>query len=175
MKILLLVVLSIVGLLVLLVGVAAAIGSQLPVSHTATRSIVIRKSCEEVYKVIRDVGNAPSWRPDVKSVELLGTPRGKLNYREHGSQGDVTYELDEDIPNQRMVTRIVDRDLGYTGSWTFVLSPENGATRVGITENGEVSNVMFRFMSRYVFGHTATIDGYLNALAKHFGEAAKPA
>ena len=173
MKILLLVVISIVGLLALLIGVAAAIGSQLPVSHTATRSIVIRKSSEEVYKVIHDVGDAPSWRPDVKSVDLLGTPGGKLNYREHGSQGDVTYELDEDIANQRMVTRIVDRDLGYSGSWTFVLTPENGGTRVAITEKGEVSNLMFRFMSRYVFGHTATIDGYLNALAKHFEETPK--
>jgi hypothetical protein len=33
---------------------------------------------------------------------------------------------------------------------------------------------MFRFMSRYVFGHTATMDGVLTALAKHFGESAVP-
>ena len=47
---------------------------------------------------------------------------------------------------------------------------ENGGTQVKITEEGDVSNVLFRFMSRYVFGHTATIDSYLAAIARHFGE-----
>jgi hypothetical protein len=41
-----------------------------------------------------------------------------------------------------------------------------------IREDGEVSNVIFRFMSRYVFGQTSTIDSYLTSLAKHFGEEA---
>jgi len=69
-----------------------------------------------------------------------------------------------------MVTRIRDTDLGYSGQWTYTLVPENGGTRVTITEDGEVSNVLFRFMSRYVFGMASTIDTYLRSLAKHFGE-----
>ena len=76
----------------------------------------------------------------------------------------------EDVPGQRMVTRIRDTDLGYAGQWTYLFTAENGGTRVTIREDGEVSNVLFRFMSRYVFGHTATIDSYLTSLAKHFGE-----
>jgi hypothetical protein len=107
----------------------------------------------------------------VKSVELLGQPNGKLNFREHGKQGDVTYELAEDVPEQKIVTRIIDENLGYSGSWTTELTPENGGTKVTVTENGKVTNVLFRFMSRYVFGHTASIDGYLQSLAKHFGES----
>jgi hypothetical protein len=55
-----------------------------------------------------------------------------------------------------------------------MFTPENGGTRVTIREDGEVSNVIFRFMSRYVFGQTATMDGYLNSLAKRFGEEATP-
>ncbi len=27
-----------------------------------------------------------------------------------------------------------------------------------VTENGEVDNPLFRFLSRYVFGHTGTMD-----------------
>jgi len=30
-----------------------------------------------------------------------------------------------------------------------------------------VTNVVFRFMSRFVIGHTATIDAYLRALEKN--------
>ena len=82
----------------------------------------------------------------------------------------MNYELVEDVPTSRMVTRIRDTDLGYAGQWTYEFAPENGGTLVTITENGEVSNVIFRFMSRYVFGQTATIDSYLSSLAKHFGE-----
>jgi uncharacterized membrane protein len=173
MKTILIVIISLVSLLGLLIGIAALIGSHLPIAHVATRSILVHRPSDDVYKLVRDVGKSPTWRSDVKSVELLGEPNGKLTYREHGSQGDVTYELSDDVPGQRTVTRIVDQDLGYSGTWTTVFTSEGDGTRVRITENGEVSNVMFRFMSRYIFGHTSTIDTYLTSLAKHFGEAAQ--
>jgi uncharacterized membrane protein len=174
MKVLIIVILVLVGVLALLLGLAALIGSRLPIAHVATRSLWLRKPSAEVYPRIRDFSQAPSWRTDVSSVELLGETNGKLRYREHGKQGDVTYELVEDVSGQRMVTRIVDQDLGYSGSWTIEFIPEHEGTRVRITENGDVSNVMFRFMSRYVFGHTSTIDAYLTSLAKHFGDDARP-
>ena len=170
MKIIVIVILSMVSVLALLGGVGALIGSRLPVSHMATRSMVLHRPAAELYKMVRDVKNSPSWRSDVKSVELLGDVNGKLNYRERGSQGEVTYELIEDVPNQKIVTRIPEQGLGYSGTWTTMFAPEEGGTRVTITENGEVSNVLFRFMSRYVFGHTSTIDGYLTSLAKAVGE-----
>ena len=41
---------------------------------------------------------------------------------------------------------------------------------VTITESCEVYNPIFRFMSRFVFGHSATIKRYLRDLGKKFGE-----
>ena len=73
-----------------------------------------------------------------------------------------------------MVTRITDTDLGYAGKWTYVFAAEGRDTRLTITEDGEVSNVIFRFLSRYAFGHTATIDAYLTNLGRHFGENVTP-
>ena len=164
---------SIIGVLVLIVGVMALIGSQLPRAHTASRSIVLRQTRPNVYAVIRDFKSAPTWRSGVKSIDVTETPGQKLRFLEHGSD-DVNYELTEDVPNQRMVTRILNTDLGYSGKWTYELTDEQGGTRVRITEDGDVSNVIFRFMSRYVFGHTSTMDAYLTALAKKFGETATP-
>jgi uncharacterized membrane protein len=172
MRILAITILCLAGALALLLGLVALIGSRLPLSHVATRSTWLRQPTEQIYRLIRDFSQAPSWRSDVSSVELLGETNGKLRYRERGKHGDVTYELVEDLAGQRIVTRIVDQDLGYSGSWTIELMPENGGTRVRITENGEVSNVMFRFMSRYIFGHTSTIETYLTSLTQHFGERA---
>lgn len=173
MRILAIAILGLVVVFGLLLGIVALIGSSLPVSHVATRSIWLRQPHEKVYGLIRDFHNASSWRSDVSSVEMLDETNGKVRYREHGKQGDVTYELVEDLNGQRIVTRIVDEDLGYSGSWTIDFVGENSGTRVRITENGEVPNVVFRFLSRYVFGHTSTIDAYLTSLANHFNEKAQ--
>jgi hypothetical protein len=174
MRLLIFIVAGVIGGLILLAGIVALIGSRLPRSHVASRSILLRKSPQEVYAVVRDFGSAPQWRSDVKQMEVETPPGGPVYFREVGKNGTINYELVEDVPAQRMVTRIRDTDLGYSGQWTYLFAPENGGTRVTIREDGEVSNVIFRFMSRYVFGQTATIDSYLTSLAKRFSEEAVP-
>jgi len=37
-----------------------------------------------------------------------------------------------------------------------------------------VTNPLFRFMSRFIIGHTATLDQYLRALGKKYGSDAAP-
>ena len=174
MRLLIFIVVGVIGGLILLVGIVALIGSRLPKAHVASRSILLRQSPQEVYAVVRDFGSAPQWRSDVKQMEVEAPQGGPVYFREVGKNGTVNYELVEDVPAQRMVTRIRDTDLGYSGQWTYLFAPENGGTRVTIREDGEVSNVLFRFMSRYVFGHTATMDSYLTSLAKRFGEETAP-
>jgi hypothetical protein len=168
MRLLIYILVAVLGGLILLVGIMALIGSRLPKNHVASRSIFLRKSPQDVYAVIRDFASTPKWRADVKQVDVEGASGGPVYFREVAKHGTVNYELIEDVPAQRMVTRIRDTDLGYAGQWTYTLAAENGGTRVTITEDGEVSNVLFRFMSRYVFGQTSTIDSYLTSLANHF-------
>ena len=170
MKLLIFIVVGIVGGVLLLAGVMALIGSMLPKAHVASRSILLHRSPQEVYAVVRDFSSAPKWRADVKRMEVE-TP---VYFREVGKHGTVNYELVEDVPAQRMVTRIRDTDLGYAGQWTYSFTPESSGTRVTIREDGEISNVLFRFMSRYIFGQTSTIDSYLTSLVKHFGEESAP-
>ena len=170
MKLLIIIVVSVIGGLVLLAGIMALIGSTLPKNHVASRSILLHRSPQEIYGLIRDFASAPKWRSDVKQIEI----ESPIYFREVGKNGTINFELAEDVPAQRMVTRIRDTDLGFGGQWTYTFAPENGGTRVTIREDGEVSNVLFRFMSRYVFGQTSTIDSYLTSLAKHFGEDAVP-
>ena len=174
MKLLIFIVVGIIAGLALLLGIVALIGSRLPKSHVASRSILLRQSPPDVYAVVRDFASATRWRSDLKRIDVDAQPGGPVYFREEAKHGTVNYELVEDVPAQRMVTRIRDTDLGYSGQWTYLLAPENGGTRVTIREDGEVSNVIFRFMSHYVFGQTSTIDSYLTSLAKHFGEQVQP-
>ena len=39
-----------------------------------------------------------------------------------------------------------------------------------IREDGGIYNPLFRFLARFVFGYSGTIDTYLKSLAKKFGE-----
>ena len=174
MKLLIFIVVGILAGLLVLAGIIALIGSRLPKSHVASRSILLHRSPQEVYTVVRDFDSAPKWRSDVKRIEVDAQPGHPVYFREEGKNGTINYELVEDVPGQRMVTRIRDTDLGFGGQWTYQFTPESEGTRVTIREDGEVSNVIFRFMSHYVFGQTATIDSYLNSLAAHFGENATP-
>jgi len=138
------------------------IGALLPRQHTASRSIVLANSPAEVYATITNFAAAPSWRKDVQSVQILSPTR----FRETGKHHAITYDVLEQTPT-RLVTRIADQNLGYSGTWTYSLTPEGQGTRLEIREDGEVSNLLFRFASRYVIGHTATIDKYLAALQAH--------
>src|SRR5688500_16251882 len=106
MKLAIYIVVGVVGGLVVLVGIMALIGSTLPKAHVASRSILLRKSPQDVYAVVRDFGSAPKWQSDLKQIEVEAPPGGPVYFREVGKNGTINFELVEDVPAQRMVTRI---------------------------------------------------------------------
>ncbi len=162
------VVLVILGVFVLAVVVVVAIGYALPVGHVASRQVILQQPPDRVFAALTDVERFPAWRSDVKTVDVLSIESSK-RWREHGANGDIAFELVESQPPTRLVTRIADTDLAFGGSWTYELVPEGSGTRLTITERGEVYNPVFRFMSRFIFGHTATIEQFLADLKKQQG------
>jgi len=128
----------------------------LPVAHTAERSAEISAPPERIWAVLTDVRAFPAWRPDVTSVE----PLPDQSWRETGKHGAITYRVTAAEPPSRLVVRIVDRSLPFGGEWEYRVAPG----RVTIIERGEIYNLFFRFMSRFVFGYTRTIEAYLWAL-----------
>ena len=167
-------ILLIVVFVFIIVGVVLIIGALLPKNHVVSRQVILHRSPDETYRTVRDFSAAPSWRPDVERVEMIATADNHVQFREHAKHGAITYDLINDQPGKKMVTRIADLNLGYSGSWTFTFTKEVAGTRVQITEAGEVSNILFRFMSRFVFGQSTTIEKYLVALGKKFGEDVLP-
>lgn len=161
--------LGLVVVLALLVAGALLFGSRLPVRHRARMQAHIDAAPAAVYALIANVGDAPQWRKDVTSVELLDAGNGVSAFRESGKHGAITYRIEAAEAPHRFVTRIADTDLGYGGSWIREIHADGSGSLVTITEEGEVTSPLFRLLSRYVFGHYASIDSYLKALAEHLG------
>lgn len=153
---------SSVAALILLVVI---IGYMLPVKHRAVRSAVFNTDQESLYALIINVDALPTWRSSVSSIEHDGD-----KYREVQGRDAILYEYLERSPN-RVVTRIADKSLPFGGSWTYELTLESSTqTRLRITEDGEVYNPIFRFVSKFMMGHTSTIDGYLRDVGRYLKE-----
>jgi uncharacterized protein YndB with AHSA1/START domain len=162
--------LIILGAIIAVALIITAIGALLPKGHVASRSAVFNQSAESVWHAITDVESFTSWRTDLKSVERLPDKGGRMVWRETSSQGAMTIEVVESSPPQRLVCRIADPDLPFGGTWTYELAEAGAGTRLTITENGEIYNPIFRFMARFIFGYTSTLETYLKGLGKKFGE-----
>jgi len=146
--------------------VVAGIGWMLPRGHRASKTVVLRSEPAVVFAVITDFAAAPSWRPELKRVEMLPTDHGRTVFKEVSSDGAVTFRVEQMTSPSRLVTRIADASLPFGGTWTFDVAPENGGTALTITEDGEVYNPLFRFMSRFVFSPAATIERYQENLRR---------
>ena len=83
---------------------------------------------------------------------------------------DRKVEIVERDPPRRLKTRIPPGG-PFGGTWTFDLADRTVLT---ITEHGEVYNVLFRFLSRFVFGHYATQEQFLRGVGTRLHETAIP-
>jgi hypothetical protein len=158
-----------VAVLVVLALIVVAVGYALPVAHVASSLASVPQAPDEVFATLSDVAHFADWRGDVTRVDVLSV--GPLRWREHGSNGDITFVVVESVRPFHLVTRIDDKSLPFGGSWSYDLAPNGAGTNVTITERGEVYNPVFRFMSRFVFGHTATMEAFLAALGKRMASA----
>ena len=156
------------GGLVLLIALVALIGALLPRAHRATRQARYRQKPEAIYFTL---AGPVDWRSDIKASGNLPDRDGRKQWWEQDSHGHrVTYELVEDKMPSRRVTRIAERNMPFGGTWTIEIAPADEGSVVRITEDGEIYNVIFRFMARFFFGYTSSIEGYLRDLGHRFGE-----
>lgn len=163
--------LAVVGSLGLIVVV---VGYLLPVKHVATVAAHVPATPEQVWDALTDVAAYPEWRGDLTSVEMLLADSGHVAWREHGKNDAISFAIEQAEPPRRLVTRITDKSLPFGGSWEYVVAPDGTGSRVQITEHGDVYNPVFRFVSRFIMGHTATASVCLRALGARFGATVVP-
>jgi uncharacterized protein YndB with AHSA1/START domain len=164
-----------VGVVVGVVAFVVVVGALLPRDHVATLAARIAAPPSAVWATITDPTGFTTWRSDVTRIELLGSTPSGPSWREYSRHGAITMVIDAAEPPRRLVTRIADENLPYGGRWEFDIEPDGAAaSRVVISEQGSVYNPVFRFVSRFVMGHTQSINAYLRALGRHFGSEPTP-
>lgn len=160
---------SVMGVVLVVVGLALLIGWRLPAAHRVTREATFPVPAATLFALISRPADFPSWRRSVSRVELLPPEYGRERFREVGKNGAIVYRVDSATVDERLVTRIDDRTLPFGGTWTYELVPAGTGTTLRITEDGEVYSPLFRLMSRYVFGYTGTLDQYLEDVGRRVG------
>lgn len=162
----------VVGLVMLAMTVVlvGGIGAALPRAHSVSRKAQFNRSQRDVWMTITDFGQQVTWRNELRHVERLPNEGGFEVWRETDHRGQaLTLETVESAPPRRLVRRITNDDLGFGGSWTLKVEEVGEITVVTVTEDGEVYNPFFRFVSRVIMGQAATIESYLKALSGKLG------
>ncbi len=167
-------ILIVAGVLVGLILLVTLLGLALPREHHVSSRISLKQPPESVYAVIRDVAAIPTWWPTVKQVSRRDDPQGREIWDETMRDGfEMGIEVATAEPPTLLKTVIVADDAPFGGSWTTRIDPVPGGSTVTVTEDGWVSNPIFRVMSR-LMGHHATMDDYFTALGEHFEEQVTP-
>lgn len=142
-------------------------------THRVTSRLALPVPPESVWSVVRDIGQLPSWWTDVKGVERVEQGDGKERWRETmGGDMRLVLRIEDAEPPRRMRSIIEDTGEPFGGEWVYLVASAPGGSTIEITEDGWVSNPVFRVVSR-VIGHHRTIDSYLAALARRFGAPAR--
>jgi hypothetical protein len=140
-----------VAVVVGVVVVVAIVGALLPRNHIASRTLHVRRAPPDVWPVVMELTERSS----------------------------VPVDILERQPPYRLVSRVTEAEKNFGGTWTIAIgatpdpstSSGPGGSTITITEDGWVANPIFRFVSRLVIGHHATMDALLTQVAKRFDEA----
>ncbi|MEI1280127.1 polyketide cyclase [Leptospira venezuelensis] len=159
MKIVWVILFSLTGFIVLLV----LFGYLLPKDHIASVERNFPSSPENIYKIIRNVSEYKNWRSGLKSVSIESD---KIWMESDAHGNNIRFGIiEERFPNY-LRNKILNEDLPFGGGWEFEINQNGPNSKLKITEKGFVTNPLFRVLSKFVFGHDATLKTYLEDLSK---------
>lgn len=174
MKTLLRIVLSVIGVIALVALAAFALGATLPVDHSVSVTGEVAAPPAKVFALITNVAAGATWRPEVKSVEVLPKDDTRDAWIEDLGSGEkmqflATTTVPPDATGQA-IRKVETKEPSYGGMWTYELSPgaTPSSTTLKITEDGYINPPIYRFMMKYVFGPTKNLEDYM----KHIQAAA---
>jgi uncharacterized protein YndB with AHSA1/START domain len=144
-------------------------GLATPRAHTVSKSVVLAAPLNDVWLTIRTVSAYATWRSDLEDVELIDTAQSHVRWREMSTRRSMALGIVAEEAPHRLVVRILDEDLPFSGEWEWALRADGASTQVTVTERGEIGNPIFRLIGTYFIGHSKSIERVLGDLARRHG------
>lgn len=167
------IVLIVLGVLIGLVALAAAIGTTLPRNHIAASEIVLPIAPDTVWQVVRNPAALVGTWPELTTAVRVEDAAGRELWDQEVDGFKMRYLVTDPAPWQVITSIQSAPDAVFGGQWEYRVIPESQGTRVRVTEVGWVGNPMFRVMMA-IMGSHRSLDGYLTALGRHFGQEVIP-
>lgn len=165
----------ILGALFVAAGLALVLGGAiLPRAHRVTSEVVVDRSRDDTWRVVRDLAVMPQWCAEVDRSTRQHEVAGREQWLQRVGGFELRLDVVDERPPEMFATRVVTPEEGlFGGRWIYELAPDGTRTRVRITEDAWIGPWPFRSMA-WLFGYHATIDRCLAGLAKHLGQKAEP-
>lgn len=159
-----------IGVVLGVVAVLAGIGYSMPNAHVAQAEADYRMGADSVYAVLSNVEAWPEWHPSVGTLEPV-EDSAATSWRIRGPDGSMTVTVAGEEPPSRFVT-LADGGM-FVGRWTYHVETRNGSTRVTITEEARIDNLVIRGLTVFR-NQTRTLEQVLRSLGQHLGERVEP-
>lgn len=156
---------ALVGLLVLVTVVGAGMSAQ----HVVKASRLYAATPERVWTALLSIRQLPLDRSDLRnivspaerdrvpaSIEVVGSP--------------IRIDAPTQRPPVQLVVKTAEPDLAYSGTWTFILDPENDGTRLTVVEDATIRSRTLRFFVRTILGEDVLLEGIFRAVARKLSE-----
>jgi uncharacterized protein YndB with AHSA1/START domain len=117
---------------VLILAIAFAAGAVLPARIDVTRSVVINRPPENIWRVLTDYNSLSLWHPQYRGTRIISNPgekpvRWRALYTD-GRTANVTV-AEENFP-LRYAEKISDIDLPFSGRWQLQMERSDLTTKV---------------------------------------------
>ncbi|HHJ39441.1 MAG TPA: SRPBCC family protein [Methylothermaceae bacterium] len=167
-------ILALVLILAGLVGLGLMIGKRLPKTHVAASRIRLKAKPEEVWKILLNFENYPSWRMGLERVEIVQDQEGLPTWIEVCSEASkIPFRVVEAVSPKYLVTELAKDDIPLSGRWTYQLKEIDGGTELTIITNDRIFHPLLRFFLRFFVPLHAAMDVYLMELALKLGQSPK--
>lgn len=160
-----------IGIVLGIVAVLAGIGYSMQNAHVAQAEADYRAEADAIYAMLSNIEAWPEWHPSVRSLTPLADSADAPSWRIKGPDGAMTITVIGDDPPTRFVT-LADGGM-FVGRWTYHVEERSGRTRVTITEEARIDNLVIRGLTVFR-NQTSTLVRVLRALGHQLGERVEP-
>lgn len=154
------------------IGFAYYIGSNLPERVSLTQSKSYEANKNLIWMTLLDIENYPLWKPNLKSVEMLGTnDQGFTKWIEHYALGkSISYEISEYIPKSLIEITVTSSKKSAKGIWVYKLSNYQKRGVLQIKRFAIVSSKIDRFNRRWIDTKYNEVDYQLMSLNNYLNQ-----